>query len=223
LTGLKLEEYVDDVREAMTFGLRQQGMDNGQIFDHMVKTGAWTKVSRSDVNGIKLHTDAVSQNGYLVHADPLQKIAAETFVELGGVTGESRLVAKERMFAYIKQDKKLYNTLKKLYESGLEVSDTAGTRGRLSPIRFDDLPSDELDELLYKHAELVAVNHVQEVTGNVSDIQFAYAFNRIPLRDVDGNLEDLIRTPMADVIPIDVEPIRVGTTVLTSADPNQPT
>ena len=223
LTGLKLDEYVDDVREAMTFGLRQQGMDNGQIFDHMVKTGAWTKVSRSDVNGIKLHTDAVSQNGYLVHADPLQQIAAETFVQFGGVTEQSRLVAKERMFAYIKKDKKLYNTLKKLYESGLEVSDTAGTRGRLSPIRFDDLPSDELDELLYKHAELVAVNHVQEVTGNVSDIQFAYAFNRIPLRDVDGNLADPIRTTLEDVINDGDGAIRVGSTVRTSSDPNEPT
>ena len=223
LTGLKLDEYVDDVREAMTFGLRQQGMDNGQIFDHLIKTGAWTKVSRSDVNGVKLHTDAVSQNGYLVHADPLQKIAAETFVEFGGVTEQSRLVAKERMFAYIKQDKKLYNTLKKLYESGLDISDTSGTRTRLSPIRFDDIAPDELDELLYKHSELVAVNHVQEVTGNIPDIQFAYAFNRIPLRDADGNLEDLIRTPMADVVPIEVEPIRVGTTVLTSSDPNEPT
>jgi hypothetical protein len=133
LTGLKLEEYVDDVREAMTFGLRQQGLGPEEIFDHMVKTGAWSRATRSDVNGMKLHTDAVAQNGYLVHADPLQKIAASTFVEFGGVTSEARLVAKERIVAAIKADKKTFDTLKQAYASGLEIIDTAGTKGRLAP------------------------------------------------------------------------------------------
>ena len=230
LTGLKLEEYVDDVREAMSFGLRQQGMGSEEIFDHMVKTGAWSRASRSDVNGIKLHTDAVSQNGYLVYADSvgedspaLRRIAAQTFVEFGGVTSESRLVAKERILAAIKADKKTYETIKKAYASGLEISDNAGVKGKFSPINFDELAEDELNQTLLQHAERIVVNNVQELTGNVPDMEFAYAFNRIMLRDADGNTVAPFRTLLSDLENVEDGPLRVGSTVLTSTDPNNPT
>jgi len=230
LTGLKLEEYVDDVREAMTFGLRQQGMGAEEIFDHMVKTGAWSRATRSDVNGMKLHTDAVAQNGYLVYADSvgknspaLRRIAAQTFVEFGGVTSESRLVAKERVVAAIKQDKKTYDTIKKAYALGLEIGDNTGTKGRLEPILFDQVSAEEVDQLLFQHAERIVVNNVQELTGNIPDIEFAYAFNRIMLRDADGNTVAPVRRLLSELENVEDGPLRVGSTVLTSSDPNNPT
>jgi hypothetical protein len=183
LTGLKLEEYVDDVREAMTFGLRQAGVGSDQVFDNMAKTNNWSTARRSDPDGIKLHTDAVSQNGYLVFADSvgedspaLRRIVAQTFVEFGGVTSESRLVAKERVIAAIKEDKKTYQTIKNAYASGLEISDSTGKTIRLKPILFDELPASEVDQLLFQHAERIIVNNVQELTGNIPDIEFAYGF-----------------------------------------------
>ena len=230
LTGLKLEEYVDDVREAMTFGLRQQGMGSEEIFDHMVKTGAWSRATRSDVNGMKLHTDAVAQNGYLVFADSvgenspaLRRIAAQTFVEFGGVTSESRLVAKERVVAAIKQDKKTYNTIKNAYASGLEIGDNTGAKGRLAPVFFDRISAEEVDQLLFQHAERIVVNNVQELTGNIPDIEFAYAFNRIPLRDADGNTVAPLRRLLSELENVEDGPLRVGSTVRTSTDPNNPT
>jgi hypothetical protein len=223
LTGLKLEEYVDDVREAMTFGLRQAGVGSDQVFDNMAKTNNWSTARRSDPDGKKLHTDAVAQNGYLVHADPLRKIAAETFVEFGGVTSEARLVAKERIVAAIKAEKKTYKTIKQAYASGLEISDNTGKTIRLKPILFDELPSSEVDQLLFQHAERIVVNNVQELTGNIPDIEFAYAFNRIMLRDAEGNSVPILRQTMSDIIPFEVTPIRVGSTVVTSSDPNNPT
>jgi hypothetical protein len=230
LTGLKLEEYVDDVREVMTFGLRQAGVGSDGIFDNMAKTNNWSKASRSDPNGEKLHTDAVAQNGYLVFADSvgenspaLRRIVAQTFVEFGGVTSESKLVAKERVVAAIKKDKKTYDTIKKAYASGLEVSDSAGNTARLKPILFDEVPASEVDEALFQHAERIIVNNVQELTGNIPDIEFAYGFNRIMLRDAKGNLAPVLRQTMSDVIPFEVTPIRVGSTVVTSSDPNNPT
>lgn len=230
LTGLKLEEYVDDVREAMTFGLRQQGMGSEEIFDHMVKTGAWSRVARSDVNGTKLHTDAVAQNGYLVYADSveenspaLRRIAAQTFVEFGGVTNESRLVAKERIVAAIKRDKKTYETIKEAYASGLEIGDSTGVKGRLKPIFFDRMPPDEVDQALLQHAERIVVNNVQELTGNIPDIEFAYAFNRVMLRDADGNMVAPFRRLLSELENAEDGPLRVGSTVLTNTDPNNPT
>jgi hypothetical protein len=76
---------------------------------------------------------------------------------------------------------------------------------------------------LFQHAERIVVNNVQELTGNIPDIEFAYAFNRIPLRDAKGNLAPVLRQTMSDVIPFEVTPIRVGSTVVTSSDPNNPT
>jgi len=230
LTGLKLEEYVDDVREAMTFGLRQAGVGSDGIFDHMVKTNNWSKASRSDINGEKLHTDAVAQNGYLVYADSveegspaLRRIAAQTFVEFGGVTSESRLVAKERVVAAIKQDKKTYETIKKAYASGLEIGDDTGVKGRLDPIFFDQVSAEEVDQLLFQHAERIVVNNVQELTGNIPDIEFAYAFNRIMLRDANGNTVAPVRRLLSELENVEDGPLRVGSTVLTSTDPNNPT
>lgn len=230
LTGLKLEEYVDDVREVMTFGLRQQGLGSDQLFDNMVKTNNWGIARRSDANGMKLHTDAVSQNGYLVFADTvgenspaLRRIVAETFVGFGGVTSESRLVAKERVVAAIKQDKKTYGTIKNAYASGLELSDSAGNTTRLKPILFDRLPASEVDQLLFQHAERIIVNNVQELTGNIPDIEFAYAFNRIILRDADGNTVAPLRRLLSDLENVEDGPLSVGSTVRTSTDPNNPT
>ena len=230
LTGLKLEEYVDDVREAMTFGLRQAGVGSDQVFDNMVKTNNWSTARRSDPDGIKLHTDAVSQNGYLVFADSasksspaLRRIAAQTFVELGGVTSESRLVAKERVIAAIKEDKKTYQTIKNAYASGLEISDSTGKTIRLKPTLFDELPASEVDQLLVQHAERIIVNNVQELTGNIPDIEFAYGFNRIMLRDADGNTAAPIRRILSELENVEDGPLRVGSTVRTSTDPNNPT
>ena len=230
LTGLKLEEYVDDVREAMTFGLRQAGVGSDQVFDNMVKTNNWGIARRSDPNGRKLHTDAVAQNGYLVFADSveenapaLRRIAAQTFVELGGVTSESRLVAKERVIAAIKTDKKTYQTIKNAYAAGLEVSDSAGNTTRFSPILFDELPASEVDQLLLQHAERIIVNNVQELTGNIPDIEFAYGFNRIMLRDADGNTVAPVRRILSELENVEDGPLRVGSTVRTSTDPNNPT
>jgi len=230
LTGLKLEEYVDDVREAMTFGLRQAGVGSDQVFDNMVKTNNWGIARRSDPNGTKLHTDAVAQNGYLVFADSveenapaLRRIAAQTFVELGGVTSESRLVAKERVIAAIKTDKKTYQTIKNAYAAGLEVSDSAGNTTRFSPILFDELPASEVDQLLLQHAERIIVNNVQELTGNIPDIEFAYGFNRIMLRDADGNTVAPVRRILSELENVEDGPLRVGSTVRTSTDPNNPT
>jgi hypothetical protein len=230
LTGLKLEEYVEDVREAMTFGLRQAGVGSDQVFDNMAKTNNWSTARRSDPDGIKLHTDAVAQNGYLVFADSvgedspaLRRIVAQTFVEFGGVTSESRLVAKERVIAAVKEDKKTYQTIKNAYASGLEISDSTGNTIRLKPILFDKLSPSEVDQLLLQHAERIIVNNVQELTGNIPDIEFAYGFNRIMLRDADGNTVAPVRRILSELENVEDGPLRVGSTVRTSTDPNNPT
>jgi len=227
LTDLPLEEYVKDVREAMTFGLRAAGMTEKDAFDHLVHTNDWSVVSREKPNGLQLHTDAVSQNGAQIHSDPLMKIAAQTFIDFGGVTNESRKVAASRMRAAIKDDPELYNQIKRNFANGVEMGDVkmqnVGTEVT-SPILFDNLQQDEVDHLLDQYIYRVNIDHVQMMTGGVYDVEFAYAFNRIPLRDAEGNLSRPINMVMSDVEPMGKEQsIRAGSTVITNADPNKPT
>ena len=225
LTGRKLSEYTDDIREAYTFGLRQQGFDNKQIFDHMIKTGNWQMVNRTLPNGVKLHVDAVSQNGLIVFNEPLQKIVAQTFVELGGINYDSLVIARQRVVAAIQQDPVLYKEISDLYASGLPIVDATGKSSKLPQIFFDDLSKDQVEKILAKHAETVPVANVATLTGNVSDVEFAYAFNRIPLRDQAGNMFPTTRSTIGDLEPAIGEPkdLRVGSTVITNKDPNEPT
>lgn len=223
LTGQKLEDYVGDIREAMTFGLRQAGFDNAQIFDHMVKTGNWSIQNRSAPNGRKLHTDGIIQNGVIAHNDVLQKIVAQTFVEFGGQNYDSLVVARQRVVAAIKNDPKLYKQIADQYAAGYSVTDASGKTTKFPKIFFDELSKDQIDKILAKHAESVQVANVAQMTGNISDVEFAYAFNRMPLRDGDGNIATTIRSTLEDLKPAETGDLRVGSTVFTNTDPNEPT
>jgi len=223
LTGRKLADYTDDIREAYTFGLRQQGFDNKQIFDHMIKTGNWQMVNRTLPNGLKLHIDAVAQNGQIVFNEPLQKIVAQTFVELGGINYDSLVIARQRVVAAIQQDPVLYKEISDLYASGLPIVDATGKSSKLPQIFFDELNKDQVEKILAKHAESVPVANVATLTGNISDVEFGYAFNRIPLRDSKGNLVPTIQSTIGDLEPTDTADLRVGSTVITNKDPNEPT
>ena len=224
LTGRKLSEYTDDIREAYTFGLRQQGLDNSKITNMMVKANNWQMVQRMDVNGVKLHTDAVAQNGVLVYSgDPLQKIAAQTFVEFGGQNYDSLIVARQRIVGAVQKDPDLYKQIKDLYASGFEIALPDGKKAVFPPIFFEDLTKDQIEKILAKHAEAVSVANVAELTGGISDIEFAYAFNRIPLRDSAGNLLPTVRSTIGDLKPAETGDLRVGSTVITNDDINEPT
>jgi hypothetical protein len=223
LTGRKLSDYTDDIREAYTFGLRQQGLDNKQIFDHMIKTGNWQMVNRTLPNGAKLHVDAVAQNGQIVFNEPLQKIVAQTFVELGGINYDSLIIARQRVVAAIQNDPVLYKEISDLYASGLSVVDASGKATKFPQIFFDELSKDQVEKILAKHAESVPVANVATLTGNISDVEFGYAFNRIPLRDTKGNLVPTIQSTIGDLEPTDTDALRVGSTVITNKDPNEPT
>jgi len=226
LTGIKyknLGQQTADVRDALSFGLRQAGASDKDVYTHMVKTNNWNIVSREMVNGRKLHTDAVAQNGVISFNDLLKKIAAQTFVEYGGVSDEAVKVATKRIVAAIKADKDLLNTVQQRFKFGFDIVESGGRSGKLPPMRINEMPENELENLLYRYAKLAPVADAQMLTGNLPEIEFAYAFNRLLLHDADGNIVAKIYRQVDELKAFGPQkPLQRGSTVLTSTDPDAP-
>lgn len=210
LRSLGVDEYVDTVREAMTFGLRRQGLTDVDIATHMRKTGQWANVRRDQPNGLKLHTEAVSQNGYLVHSDPLQRVAIETILETaadtgGNVTDETMRIAVGRLRGMIDKDIEengpIFRELRDLFENGLTVVDPqTGKTGLLKVDNFAALDDATRSRLLDEYLTRVSIANPNMLSGGLYEAQFAYAFNRVPAVDAAGNVVAPVPIPTVRTI-----------------------
>lgn len=206
-------EALEDLAEQLGFGLRQQGIGADGIEEHMRKTGTFTNVSRADSNGLEMHTDAVAQNGYRSHNDALRKIATQTFVSYGGVTEISRQQAARKIVNTILKNKKLRKQIYDLHEYGFEVTNArTGLKSRTAPVRLADLPEDEVKTVLLQYAYRIPVDNAQILTGNLPEVTFMYAFNRVP-RTVKGRIVPEFESTVDELANLGDGPLRVGTIV----------
>jgi hypothetical protein len=206
-------EALEDLAEQLGFGLRPQGIGADGIEEHMRKSGVFTNVSRADSNGLELHTDAVSQNGYRSHNDVLRKIATQTFVTYGGVSQLSRDLAARKIVNTILKNKKLRKQIYDLHEYGFEVTNArTGLRSRTASVKLADLPEDEVKTALLQYAYRIPVENAQILTGNLPEVTFMYAFNRVP-RTVKGRIVPAFESQVDELVNLGEGPLRVGTIV----------
>ena len=206
-------EALEDLAEQLGFGLRQQGIGADGIEEHMRKTGTFTNVSRADSNGLELHTDAVAQNGYRSNNDTLRKIATQTFVTNGGVSQLSRDIAARKIVNAILKNDKLKKQIYDLHEYGFEVTNArTGLRSRTSPVLLADLPEDEVKTALLQYAYRIPVENAQVLTGNLPEVTFMYAFNRVP-KTVKGRIVPEFESTVDELVNLGEGPLRVGTIV----------
>ena len=206
-------EALEDLAEQLGFGLREQGIGAFGIEDHGKKAGIFVEVSRGDSNGLQLHTDAVAQNGYRSHNDPLRKVATQTFVTNGGVSQLSRDIAARKIVNTILKDKKLRKQIYDLHEYGFEITNPrTGLRSRTAPIKLADLPEDEVKTVLLQYAYRIPVENAQILTGNLPEVTFMYAFNRVP-KTVKGRIVPAFESTVDELVNLGEGPLRVGTIV----------
>lgn len=180
ITKTNLTEFEKDLRTGLSFNMRQQGLvDPVDGSATLLKTNEWNEASRGMPNGVELHTDGVVDSGYLIHADDLQKIAAQ-----GLAIGQDRRLIVARIVERIKKDKRLFAEVEDIYYRGGQgrvVSNPDGVKATVQRMpRLRDLSAEELDRFLREHAELVVLGNVETQTGNIPDMQFMAAFNEIP-------------------------------------------
>jgi hypothetical protein len=178
---LTLDDLREDVREALTFGLRQQGLGASEIDNHLVATGSFDNVNRGMSNGLALHTDAVVQNGRRTQADTLRKVATQTFVEMGGVTKASLDVAANRVTNIIVKNPAIRRQVDDLHKFGFEITATeTGRKVRTPSIDLASLPEDERIAAYRQYAYRIVVGNSQILTGAIPEAEFMYAFGYVP-------------------------------------------
>ena len=178
---LTLDDLRGDVREALTFGLRQQGLGASEIDNHLIATGSFDNVNRGMSNGLQLHTDAVVQNGRRTQGDPLRKLATQTFVEMGGVNKASIDVAANRVANVIMDNPAIRRQVDDLHKFGFEITATeTGRKVRTPSIDLTVLPEDEQLAAYRQYAYRIVVGNSQILTGAIPEAEFMYAFGYVP-------------------------------------------
>lgn len=178
---LTLDDLREDVREALTFGLRQQGLGASDIDNHLIATGSFDNVNRGMSNGLALHTDAVVQNGRRTQGDPLRKLATQTFVEMGGVNKTSIDIAANRVANVIVKNPAIRRQVDDLHKFGFEITATeTGRKVRTPAIDLTVLPEDEQIAAYRQYAYRIVVGNSQILTGAIPEAEFMYAFGYVP-------------------------------------------
>ena len=173
------EEFQEQLRKDLGFGIRQAGIDSPEASGHLNKTNVWDKHQRSDPDGMTFHTDGVAQTGGLIYSDPLQKIAAE-----GLASGQSRARIISRIVAFIKSNEEVLRDVDAIYSAnpkGVPIVTMDGTTGYLQmPTPVRQMNADQLDTFLNQHVDRIVLQNVEVQSGGLGDLQFMQAFNYVP-------------------------------------------
>jgi len=217
---ITVNDLVDDVRDAMTFGLRKSGYGPSSIDDARRATGSFEDVNRMLPNGVKLHTDGVVQNGLRVSEDPFMKVALQTFVEYGGANQQSRDTAARKIVNIILKDSKLRKQVDDAHLRGFEVTAENGRKTFTPPINLKNLSEDDQWSAYYQYAMRLAVDPAQMYAGMIPESEFIMAFNYMPTIQ-NGRMVGAYDDSVRNITLFEGEKLRVGALVDTG-NPNQP-
>lgn len=208
-----IDEALEDLANELSFGKRKQGLGGAEIDDHMERSGSFENANRGEVNGLERHTDAVAQNGYRTFNDPFRKVAVQTFVEYGGDTQTAREQAARRIVNIIRKNKKLQNEVDDLHQYGFTIINSrTGAKAKTPPIDLRGLTEEDQIAAYYQYAMRISVENGQLLTGGLPEIQFMYAFNRVP-KYVDGEIVPRIERTISELTLAEGDEFRVGAIV----------
>ena len=208
-----IDEALEDLANELSFGKRKQGLGGAEIDDHMERSGSFENANRGEVNGLERHTDAVAQNGYRTFNDPFRKVAVQTFVEYGGDTQTARDQAARRIVNIIRKNKKLQNEVDDLHEYGFTIINSrTGAKAKTPPISLRGLSEEDQIAAYYQYAMRISVENGQLLTGGLPEIQFMYAFNRVP-KYVDGEIVPRVERTISELVLVEGDEYRVGAIV----------
>jgi hypothetical protein len=205
-----LDESLQDLAKEVSFGLREQGLDANDIDAHMERSGQFANVQRDAPNGLELHTDAVSQNGYRTYNDPFRKVAVQTFIEMGGDSQMARDQAANRIVNIILKNKDLQNEVDDMHKYGFKVvNQRTGETAKTAPINLREMSEADRVAAYRQYAYRISIENGSLLTGNLPDVQFMYAFNRVP-KYADGELVPRFEQSIRELTLAEGDEFKVG-------------
>jgi hypothetical protein len=212
-----IDEALQDLANELSFSRGRQGLGGAEIDDHMERTGSFENANRAEANGLERHTDAVSQNGYRTFNDPFRKVAVQTFVEYGGDSHTAREQAARRIVNIIRKNKKLQNEVDDLHQYGFTLVSKEGKTVKTPPIDLRGLSEEDRIAAYYQYAMRISVENGQLLTGGLSEVQFMYAFNRVP-KYIDGKIVPRVERTISELTLAEGDEFRVGAIVQLEGD-----
>jgi hypothetical protein len=208
-----LDEALQDLAKELGFGLEKQGLGALNIEDNMIASGVFAPVERGSAEGVARHTDAVAQNGYRTFRGAERRMAVQTFVEFGGVSQASRDAAASRIVNLIRSNPGLKKDIFDLHLKGFQVTESAfGKITTTGAVDLASLPEDEMVQALLQYAYDIPIGNAQTLTGGVYEIDFMYAFNRVP-KTIGNKTVPAFESVTSDLVAAEGGVLRVGSVV----------
>lgn len=175
LIGKDLNTLRKQHKELLTTTSRKQGLDTPDFAGNLQRTNVFVPVTRQ--GGFAKHTNGVIQQGQLAYNDPLQNIAAR-----GLALGKTEDEIIETLVKAARQPE-TYDEIRGIFKRGATYVDINGAKVQAPSIDFNLLSKERVDEYLKLHVKSVVLGNVKNNTGNLDEVTFMFAFNRVPKMD----------------------------------------
>jgi len=171
--------------ELLNFNMRQQGLGMHTVGSHLRATNNWRPVSKLD--GEETWTRGILQQIRLAHKDPLQKSIAQAIAFGGDIDDAVEEAVK------LAKTPDVFKDLVGIYKRGVPFKSVDGIEAFGPPIDLRSLSKGELDDWLRNHIKTIVVGNVETNSGNLSEIAFMQAFDRV------GKFDEIQTVPASSV------------------------
>lgn len=208
--GLTAAQGIENLRkehsELIQVNMRKLGLGNHSASRHMRRTNSWRPVTRGD--SVAYHTDGIIQQGGLAYSDPLQRVAAK-----GLAMGWDEDQIVDEIVKVIETNDEVMREVAGIFRRGVEYKDRLGREAFAPPVDIRSLGKNEMREWLKEHAYATPYGNVLKNTGNLQEVAFLYAFDRV------GDFKKIVTQAVDDVQPVNIgEEISQGSFVRLGGD-----
>ena len=161
--------------DLLQLSMRKQGLNQSRGLLHTRYQNDWRTISKTD--GDRPYSEAVLDTLRLVNEDDLQRVAAQGLVFN---------IPEEELFdqlASIASQADNYRQINGVYSRGIGFRAVEGNTVQGPKVNLDALDKPARREWLREHAKNLSYANVKHITGNVRDVTFIAAFDRVPFGD----------------------------------------
>jgi len=161
--------------ELLQLNMRRQGLNEIKGAQHLRATGDWRSVTKMD--GSRVYSEAVLDTLRLINEDDIQRAAAQGMIFN---LSEEQLIED---MAQIAGTGKNFRQINGIYERGVSFKSLEGEQVVGPGRSLTGLSPEARKEWLAEHVKNISYTNVKNSTGNIPEVVFIAAFDRVPAGD----------------------------------------